>query len=117
MKFTTAVLLSPSFALRQVVVTWAESLTTPFQFSWRPWVYKQAALMPLWDLVGNIELVCGNCVNAPPRTANEENRKLAKFMDMLFMYEQAKKNDISDHEKSHQNLAVHGGSCKFETPQ
>lgn len=114
MKLTMHVLLSPSVGIERVVVTWAESLTTPFQISWRPWAYKQAALMPLWDLVGKIELVCGGCVNAPPRTAVEENRKFTKFMEMLVAYVETEKNGTCDNENVGQNHAVRGGSCRFD---
>jgi hypothetical protein len=85
-KLTVPLLLSHCKELKTVTVTWAETVQYLMQRSWRPWAYKSPALEPLWDLAGKVEIKCGGVINAPPATAELQERGLKRSLDAILKY-------------------------------
>ena len=100
MDMAIAVLLSPGFALKKVIVTWAEALPHPFRGYWRPWVCKRVALDSLWELVGRVELTCGGVINPPPAAAAEQDDSFRAFIERLTRNEDLYKMETEDTGKS-----------------
>ena len=96
MDLAVPTLLSSCPSLKTVRVTWAESIPHPIARNWRPWVYKQVSLMPLWDLLGRVELVYGGVINAPPAAIEEQEQGLYKFMTRLTKNQDLFKVDQED---------------------
>lgn len=92
MALAVPVLLSPSFQVRKVVLTWAEAVANILYRTWRPWAYKGVALEPVWDLVGRVQLECGGSINPPPASAEVENEGFRKMMKMITKYEELYKD-------------------------
>ena len=52
--------------------------------------------MPLWDLLGRVELVYGGVINAPPAAIEEQEQGLYKFMTRLTKNQDLFKVDQED---------------------
>jgi hypothetical protein len=82
MHFTIPILLTPTFALRSVAITWAEAVPVIYRH-WRPWAYKGVALEPLWGLVGRVEVRCEGCRNPPPGMEGGADDGLKKIIGRM----------------------------------
>jgi hypothetical protein len=85
-KLTVPVLISHCVDLRTVIVTWAETVPNLLSRTWRPWACKSPALDPLWDLMGKVDVKCGGVVNAPPASAELQERGMQRIFDMIGKY-------------------------------